>query len=95
MVVDIEGQREAMGAEGCGEEVEVGGEIFPLVEARPGEQAAVIIHDLQQWWLALLAVEPAVRGSIVLPKLADLLDLPAADRTVRLLAWAAGRQPLS
>jgi hypothetical protein len=44
VVVDTEGQREAMSAESCGKEVEVGGKIFPLIEARAGEQAPVNIN---------------------------------------------------
>ena len=95
VVVDVEGQREAVGAEGGGEEVEVGGKILPFVEMRAGEHAAVIIDDLQQRRLALLAVEPTVGRGIVLPKLANVLDLPAADRTARLLARAERRQSMS
>lgn len=38
--------------------------------------------------------KPAVRRSIVLPELADLLDLPAADRFARLLVLGVGSEPM-
>lgn len=88
VIVDVERQREAVGEESGGQEVEMGGEIFALVNASAGDDAAVVIDDLQERGLALLAVEPAVRRSVILPKLADILDLPAADRARRLFAWS-------
>ena len=42
MVVDVESQREAVGAEGGGQEVEMGEKVFALVELRAGKQTAVI-----------------------------------------------------
>ena len=80
VVVDVAGERETVGAAGCGQEVEMGVEIFAFVEACTGDHAAVVVDDFQEGGLAVLAVEPAVRRSVVWPKLADRLDLPAAHR---------------
>ena len=88
VVVDVEGEWEAVGAEGGWEEVEMGGEIFAFVEAGAGDDAAVIVDDLEERGLAVLAVEPAVGRSIVLPELADLLNLPAAHGAGRFFARA-------
>lgn len=41
VVVDVERQREAVGAEGCGQEVEMGVEVFVFVEACARDHAAV------------------------------------------------------
>ena len=41
VVVDVESQREAMGAECGGQEVAMGEEVFALVKLRAGQQAAV------------------------------------------------------
>ena len=68
VVVDVEREGEAVGAEGCREEVEMGVEIFAIVEACAGDHAAVIVDDLEEGRLAVLTVEPAVGRSVVLPE---------------------------
>lgn len=95
MIVDVEGQGEAMGAESGGEKVEMGGKIFALIKSGARDQAAVVIEDLQERRLARLAVKPMVRGGVVLPELADLLDLPTAHRARRLFPRSAGRAALT
>ncbi len=45
-----------------------------------GKKAAVIVEDFQERRLLGLVREPAMWRSVVLPELADLLDLPAAHR---------------
>ena len=52
---------------------------FLLVEAGPQDQAAVIIEDVQQRWLPILAGQPPVRRSVILPELAYFLGLPTPD----------------
>ncbi len=95
MVIDVEGQREAMLTKGGGEEVEMGREIFAFVDASARDQAAVVINESQKRRLALLAREPAMGRGIVLPELADVLNLPAADWARRILARAKRSQTLS
>ena len=92
MIVDVEGEREAVGAEGAGEEVEMGVEVFAFVEAGTRDDSAVVVDDFEEGRLALLAVEPAVGRSVILPELADVLDLPAADRAGRFFAQAERRE---
>jgi hypothetical protein len=61
MVVDVESQGEAVLAKGGGEEVEMSGEIFAFVKARPGDQTTVVVDESEEGRLALLIWEPAVR----------------------------------
>ena len=83
VVVDVESQREAVGEEGGGEKVEMGREVFALVNAGAGDDAAgspvhlpplfpsassMVVDDLQERRLTLLAVEPAMRRSVILPE---------------------------
>ena len=55
-------------------------ERLPLVELGGHNDAAVIVHQMQQGGLPILAHKPAMGRSVVLPKLADFLGLPAAHR---------------
>jgi hypothetical protein len=66
----------------------MGREVFALVDASAREQAAMVIDESQKRRLALLAREPAMGRGVVLPKLANILDLPAAHWTRWILARA-------
>ena len=57
----------------------MGEKVVALIKLRAWEQAAVIVDDLDQGRLAVLVGEPAMGRGVVLPKLADVGDLPAAD----------------
>ena len=85
MVVHVEGQGQAAGEEGAGEEVEMGEEGFARVESGQWQKAAVIIDEFEHRGLLGLRGQPAMWRGVVLPELADLLDLPAAHRLERLL----------
>ena len=85
MVVHVEGQRQAAGEEGAREKVEMGEEGFARVEPGQGQEAAVVVDEFEHRRLLALRGQPAVRRGVILPELADLLDLPAADRLERLL----------
>ena len=54
-------------------------ERFARKESGAGDDAAVIVQDVQQGWLPILFGKPVVRRSIVLPELTNLLGLPAAN----------------
>jgi hypothetical protein len=95
MVIDIEGQRQAVLAKGGREEVQMGRKVFALVDAGSGDQAAMVIDEPQERRLALLAREPAMGRGVVLPELADVLDLPTADWPRRILAGTQWSQTLS
>ncbi len=62
------------------------------VKAGEGEKAAVIVEQFEQGRLLGLVGKPAMWGSVVLPKLADLLDLPAAHRFGAFFVTRIGRQ---
>ncbi len=55
----------------------------------------MIVDESKEGRLALLIWEPAVRRSIILPELADVLDLPATDWAARLFAGTGRRQALT
>ena len=52
-------------------------------ETEQRHDAAVIVDDLNEVQRRAVLAKPAMRRSIVLPKLPDLLDLPAAHRLAR------------
>src|ERR1700678_903407 len=95
MVVDVEGQREAVLAKGGWKEVEMSGEVFAFVNTRSRDQAAVVVDEAEEGGREFLIWEPAVRRSIILPELTDVLDLPAADWAARLFAGTARRQTMT
>ena len=55
-------------------------ETFAWVEPNEGEKVAVVVEEFEQGRLLGLVCKPAMWRSVVLPELADLLDLPAAHR---------------
>src|SRR6476620_10470443 len=83
VVIDVERERQADGQEGGGEEVEMSQKRFAWVDLGQWQKAAVIVDDLQQREIDLGVGKPSMRGSIILPELADLLNLPTADRLAR------------
>src|SRR5436305_1317834 len=85
MVIDVEREWAAAAQKGARKEVEVGEEVLATVEPRERHQPAVIVDDLQERQRLVPLRKPAVRRSIVLPELTDLLHLPASDRLARLL----------
>ena len=66
-------------------------ERLPFVELGGDNHAAVIVHQMQEGGLPILADKPAMGRSIVLPKLADFLSLPAAHGRP-FAGWFLGRQ---
>ena len=79
MVVHIEGQRQAVGEEDAGEEVEVGQEGFAVVEASPEVVAGGVVEEIEQDLLVRTVRQPRVRAGVVLPEGAQIAGLPAFD----------------
>ena len=79
VIIDVEGEREAVFGEDAREEVEVGEEVFGVVETSAGVEASGVIEDVEERLPAGLAGQPGVGGGIVLPKRAEITGLPAAD----------------
>jgi hypothetical protein len=79
MVVHVKGQREAVGLEDAGEEVEVGEEGFSGIEARAGVEAGGVVEDFQEDLFVGAAVEEGVGCGVVLPEGAVVAGLPTFD----------------
>ncbi len=79
MVIDVEGEREAVGEEDAGEEIEVGEERLGRVKTGTGVEAGGVVEDVEEGLFLQLAGEPGVRGGVVLPERAVVAGLPAAD----------------
>ena len=52
----------------------------------------MIVDEFEPGWLFRQGWEPAMRGDVVFPKLADLLDLPAAHGFEQLLVAGVRRE---
>jgi len=95
MVIDIQSQRQAAGDKGAGKEVQMREEEFALVYPGQWQQSTVVIDDLKQGQLLVALRKPTMGRGIILPELADLLDLPAANRLSLLLVLGVGSKTLS
>ena len=80
VIIDVKTEGQSDGGKGLGKKIQMGGEIFAFVKFGAGEKATVVVDQLEQRGLIILRGDPAMRGSIVLPELADILHLPAAHR---------------
>ena len=79
VVIDVEGEREAVGEEDAGEEIEVSGESLGWVKTGAGVEASGVVEDVEESLLLKLAWQPGVRRGVVLPERAEVAGLPAAD----------------
>ena len=84
MVVHVESEREAVGEEDAGEEIEVREEVLGRVKTGAGIAAGGVIEDVEEGLFLRLSREPGVRGGVVLPERPVVAGLPAAD-----LVWRA------
>ena len=79
MIIDVEGQREAVSFKSAREEVEVGQEIFGAVKACADIIASGIIQQIQQDLFVFGIGQEGVWGGVILPEGAQVADLPAFD----------------
>lgn len=79
MVVHLEGEREAVGEEDAGEEIEGREEVLGGVKTGAGVPACGVIEDVEEDLLLRLVRQPSVGSGIVLPERAEVAGLPAAD----------------
>lgn len=68
-----------MGFESGGEEIEMGQEVFPWIEACTGVETGGIVRDVEQDLFVGLTWEPGVGAGIILPEGAKVAGLPAFD----------------
>ena len=86
--VHIEGQGQAVGFEGAGEEVQMRQKGFGWVEARASVVTGGIVQNIKQGLFIGIAGQPCVRAGVVLPEGAQIAGLPAFDGFGR--GFAAG-----
>lgn len=77
VIIDVERQRQAGEGKGAGKKIQMGEKGLPHIKPSQGHDAAMIVDNLKQVAGGGIATKPTVRRGVVLPKLADLLDLPA------------------
>ena len=90
VVVHGEGQGQAVGLEGAGEEVEVGQEGFAGVEAGAGVETGGVVEEIEPALLVGGAGEEGVRGGVVWPEGTEVAGLPALDGLGRLFGAGVG-----
>ena len=79
VVVHVEGQGQAVGLEGAGEEVEVGQEGLAFIESGTDVVAGGVVQEVEPDLFLAGAREEGVRGGVVLPEGPFVADLPAFD----------------
>jgi hypothetical protein len=79
VVVHIKSQRQAVGLEDAGKEVEVSEQGFGGVEACAGVETCGVVEDFQEDLFVSAAGQPGMRGGVVLPERAVVACLPAFD----------------
>ena len=80
VVVNVEGQRQAMDLEDAREEVKMSQECFSGVEVSTRVKASGVIQEVQEDLLVGRARQPGMGAGVVLPESAQVTDLPAFDR---------------
>ena len=79
VIIDVEGQRQAVLQESAGQEIQVGQEGLPGINAGTGNESGAIVEDVEQGEVLLERRKPLVRGSVELPESAGILALPATN----------------
>ena len=92
VVIDLKTEGQSDGGKSVGKKIQMGGEIFQFVKLGAGEKAAVVVDQLEERGLIIFGGDPAMRGSVVLPELADILHLPAAGRLRFLIVGGIGSE---
>ena len=90
VVVDIEGQGQAIGLKDPGKEVEVSQQSFGWIEARAGIETRGIVENVQEDLFVGAVGHPRVWSGVVLPERAVVAGLPAFDgfgRTFEASIW--------
>lgn len=89
LAVHIKFERETVFGKSGGQEIEIGQEIFRVVNRSPGTDPGTVIQQVEQGILALVAGKPPVRGGVQLPQRSGFKALPAACGGRR--AWLGER----
>lgn len=84
VIIDVELEGPPISKKGGRKEIQVGEKQLSIIEFGADEKATAIIEHVEHGKVERAEWEPVVRGSIELPKLADLRALPTADWSQRL-----------
>ena len=80
MAIDVEFEWQAVFAEGVGEEVQIGQQVFAVKDARPRAEAGAVVEEIQEGILAAMVMcEPRVRCGVELPEGTQLEALPSTS----------------
>ena len=79
MEVHIQGERQAVGFEDCGEEVQVGQKGFGGIEACADIEARGIVQDVEEDLFVGIVWQPGMGAGVILPECAQIAGLPAFD----------------
>jgi len=92
MIVNVEGQGQAVGLEGPRQEIKVSQKCLTVIEAGTGIVTGGIIKQIQQALFVWVAGEPSMGAGVVLPEGPIIASLPAPDRLGRALIAGVGGQ---
>lgn len=95
VIIHVESQREAVDEKGAGKKIEVSGKGFREVKSRPRVEPGGVVENIQKHLFLGRAGEECVRSGVVLPKCAEVADLPAADRFCGLFVSSVGSEVVS
>jgi hypothetical protein len=79
VIIDVEGQRQAVLQESARQEVQIGQEGLPGINAGTGNESGAIVEDVEQGEVLVEGRQPLVRGCIELPESTGILALPATN----------------
>ncbi len=79
VIVDVEGQRQAVAGEGLGQKIKISQQDFPLVDLRAGKEAAAVIQEVEHGEELARVGKVGMRRGIQLPELTDAVALPAPN----------------
>jgi len=94
VVIDVEGQGQAVGDKGAGQKVQMGQEGFAFVEAGSGVDAGGVVEQVEQALFVGGAGQEGVRSGVILPEGTEVADLPAFDGLGWLFVASVGGQLL-
>ena len=79
VIIHIKGQREPVGLERAGQKVQMGEQVFGVVEAGTDIVAGGIIEEVKQRLFIGLVWQPGMGTGVILPEGAQIAHLPAFD----------------
>lgn len=81
MAIHVKFERQAMFGESGGKKVQVGQQVFGVINLGAGADARAVIQQIEQGVVLFIAWEPTMRSGIQLPERANFKALPAANRS--------------